>query len=1423
MNASRHPHIQSHRLKLAVRSFLYAVLIANIFLFLTQLSWAQPADNHNRLSTPLGSAPASNDGFAYQKRWPGVLAQAPSAPYIWDFSKPFNEYTWVAAHNAYLDDTTEQLERGVRGLMWDVHPFRSGTAPDYKYDAYLCHMVPVIYDGELPCSERGITKKIFSTEIKNILNFLEKPENRNAVITLFLEDRSEHALIQQAFDEVQNLASYIFNIDDYKNTDHWPTLQQIIDSNKRIIIFFERQSGNYLLSGSTIELPKDSVFLLQNTYDLKSPLADDWSCESRWENVPYTLKNIAHPALTKWPRLFTMNQFHAFLSSNAHAGQVDNNLTWLEYRVDNACTGANQNVRMVPNYIALDFSQTGDAFPYAGALSQGGVYFYEHNEGVSEAHPNSLANKDVVCVLPTSLEWDLRLKAQGCENDEARSLALRGVKKDTSIQLFDSPKASKSDDYTIINVLRDIKLDERIVVGSFEKSYKNDDIEVIYNRHNGLDGKVSHITIEPTTGSTMPKVKFANDAGNPVCDVPIGAAAAFEMGGNGDSYGCSNDDAQSLQLSGGFAGTTITLFGTKNANENCSQGCVRLFIRKDMTTPFSINNFDTFGSQLESADKSVLAVRYGGTQQLAGKVSYLTVSMGDFNSQDVVPTSSEADGSWGSWGEKAKCPVGMFAWGYRLRVEKALDGDNTGLNSITMYCSEDALSNPIESALGYWGDWSETYKCSPSNGPLKGFAMRTLWPRNYKDEVVATDIIGICQDGTKIGGKMPENWGTWSNDFICPTDLLTVGFITRVLGYQGDGDDSAMNGMRMYCGRSFEVVLPVMPVIQQLTPDTSVIYWDDSASQDGLAEFEITTDTGLLLRTHENFTEFNTAGVRNISVTSVDFDGNRSFPITVAVPAYDGSPPAAPTGLTVTNLQDGLIEISWNKASESNDNLVYELSVNNEIKGETRDTSMAVQDPEKPENFTLSVRAHKFNDTYSPAITMVIDRTPPSSPTTVTFSELKPVSLRLTWAPSTDDIKMNNYSIYQDGVLLTETLDTTFEVTNLTDGVNYTFTVKAKDAADNYSEGTSVFIDREIPTAPKELKYGVVTDNSVALSWSPSSDNVLVTGYRITRDNGVVFESSTPSFIDTTVQPVTSYRYKVQAYDANLNMSQPADLLVDRVPPSAPIDPNYSSDTGTSLQLKWTASTDDTGVTGYTIYRDDKPDAIGTSTSPNFSATGLSPLTTYTFHFEAFDAAGNKSLRTPLLVDRVPPVLDKFFYAYANYGDQAAPPFLTWSNATDDMGVTGYELSLDGKVIKTASPIPVDTAELTLDTSVDHTFTLRAYDAANNYSASIDLVLYHNRPSSPKDLKGTLLGIVGEAVIFDWFPGDSNTTHYSLLSNFDIDQEQTTTSVTARINQALSPPSVTLKIEAVNADGAKSLSVICRKLSTVTAFPICEL
>lgn len=1410
------------------RPIVFGVIL---LIGLMQKGWAGPLEVAGE---QRGSAAVSPEVIlqakdrSLQKPEPDHAGVGNSAPYIRDFSKPYNEYVWVTAHNGYLNDLDEQLERGVRGLMWDVHPFRLGAYPDYWTEAYLCHETLGGYE-ESPCAPASKTRKPFKDELQKVMRFLDKEENKSAVVTILLQDRVERRFIEEAFASVPGLSDYVFDVRDYIRDDHWPTLQQIIDSHKRIIFFVENLNGEYPTPAKPVYLAKGSNFKVENTYDLGSTTSDNWECVTRWSDIPLTTPYASEVGFTSWPRLFTLNQFHTLFSSPAHAAQIDNNLTWLEHRIDRACAVANEK-RLIPNFLALDYSQVGDAVAYAGALTEGGVYFYEDNNGVSEAHPDSTLhagptsalNSDVVCVLPTSVEWDIRLKAAGCENDETRSLALRGVKKGTSIKVFDQPNASKSDDYIVINVLRDIGLSERVVVGSYERSYTNADVEVTYHPHNGLDGKVSHIIIEPETGSIMPKIKLADDSDNDVCSVPVDAAISFELGGNGDAYGCSNDDAQSFVLTGALAGSTITLFGTKDASETCSQGCVRLFVRKDMTAPFSIANLDRFGASTESADGSVLAVRYGGDQQLAGKVSYMKVSLDSFTGQDVVPTSAEADGSFGSWGAKAQCPVGRFAWGFSLKIEKNQgSGDNTGLNSVRMFCSEDAQSNPIESAGGSWGGWSATYKCAPSNGPLKGFAMRTLWPRDHSDEVVATDLIGICQDGTRIGGAMPEDWGVWSSDFICPADLYAAGFITRLEGYQAEGDDTALNGMRMYCARSFDEVLPTKPVIQQVTPGTSVIYWDDSVNQDGIAEFEISGDGRVLGSTHTNFYEFNTQGISEVSVVAVDFDGNRSAPSSVAVPAFDATPPATPTGLKVVNHQDGLFEISWDEIAGSASSLAYEISYDGQVQGVTPETSIAIDEAVTPLNFMLAVRAHKFNDTYSAPVSLFIDRTPPQSPSDLSFSDLQSHSLKLSWAASSDETKMKGYAVYRDGSLLAETAGTTFTVKGLEIGVNYTFAVQARDAADNQSAVVSVFVDREAPSTPRDIEYSDVTPTSLKLSWLLSHDNVGVVGYRVVRDDGATFDTKTPDYHDTTLKPLTTYRYSVSAYDANLNPSQPTTLLVDREPPSAPSGARYSEDTGTTLLIQWTASTDDVGVTGYHIYRDDLPEAIGETDLTTFTASGLTPATTYTFHLEAFDAAGNQSARALLLVDRVAPVLAPFFYAYGANGAETDTPLLKWEDATDDTGVAGYELSVDGNVVQTASERPVKTADLGLSTGENHTFGLRAYDAAGNHSAPEELVMYHGRPSMPIDLKGTLMP--GGGVIFDWDRGDPSTTRYSIQTDAGVETEQPDVRFPTLVNEALDPPSVAVKLEAINSEGAKSLSIFCKKTDPATpTFDRCE-
>jgi len=79
----------------------------------------------------------------------------------------------------------------------------------------------------------------------------------------------------------------------------------------------------------------------------------------------------------------------------------------------------------------------------------------------------------------------------------------------------------------------------------------------------------------------------------------------------------------------------------------------------------------------------------------------------------------------------------------------------------------------------------------------------------------------------------------------------------------------------------------------------------------------------------------------------------------------------------------------------------------------------------------------------------------------------------------------------------------------------------------------------------------------------------------------------------------------------------------DTEAPTAPTNLTASNVTTSSVDLSWSASTDNVGVTSYEIYKDN---AYYTSTSStNYSVSGLSAGTTYQFYVKAKDAAGNVS------------------------------------------------------------------------------------------------------------------------------------------------------------------------------------------------------
>jgi poly(hydroxyalkanoate) depolymerase family esterase len=83
----------------------------------------------------------------------------------------------------------------------------------------------------------------------------------------------------------------------------------------------------------------------------------------------------------------------------------------------------------------------------------------------------------------------------------------------------------------------------------------------------------------------------------------------------------------------------------------------------------------------------------------------------------------------------------------------------------------------------------------------------------------------------------------------------------------------------------------------------------------------------------------------------------------------------------------------------------------------------------------------------------------------------------------------------------------------------------------------------------------------------------------------------------------------------------------DLTPPTAPTNLSASNISSSGAVLRWNASTDNVGVTGYRIFVQSGGTAtqIGTSTGTTFTVTGLAASTTYVFFVRAVDAAGNAS------------------------------------------------------------------------------------------------------------------------------------------------------------------------------------------------------
>jgi len=175
------------------------------------------------------------------------------------------------------------------------------------------------------------------------------------------------------------------------------------------------------------------------------------------------------------------------------------------------------------------------------------------------------------------------------------------------------------------------------------------------------------------------------------------------------------------------------------------------------------------------------------------------------------------------------------------------------------------------------------------------------------------------------------------------------------------------------------------------------------------------------------------------------------------------------------------------------------------------------------------------------------DFTAPTVPTQLRTTAISSSTVDLTWAASSDNVAVTSYSVLRDGVVVGTSNSTRFADTGLIAGRTYSYTVRANDLAGNISAMSAPVIaqttpaapapDVQAPTAPGGLHSMGVTEGTVDLMWSASTDNVAVTSYTVLRDGVPVAQTTSTSYLDTGLRAGTGYTYQVVANDAAGNSS----------------------------------------------------------------------------------------------------------------------------------------------------------------------------------------------------------------------------------------------------------------------------------------------
>lgn len=284
------------------------------------------------------------------------------------------------------------------------------------------------------------------------------------------------------------------------------------------------------------------------------------------------------------------------------------------------------------------------------------------------------------------------------------------------------------------------------------------------------------------------------------------------------------------------------------------------------------------------------------------------------------------------------------------------------------------------------------------------------------------------------------------------------------------------------------------------------------------------------------------------------------------------------------------------------------------------------------------------------------DQEPPTAPETLEVTAVTATTVTLSWSAGTDNIGVLGYDIYINGrehERLTGT-DTTYTVTGLTQGTEYSFTVLTRDKAGNTSESSPAATAKTVTLTlndglAESYIVDVYRDKHIPVSVTLASDSEsYAPGIR---DASMQYRrKGTENWTDVSLRVSGStasgswdisgsedgylamgeYEIKFEAadsYGAVVTGEAKVTLLKrDDVPPTQPGKAVATCHSTTTITFGWEASTDNVGVDHYVIYRDGVQVGVTEDSGAHYRDSGLTQGTSYSYTVAAVDARGNTSV-----------------------------------------------------------------------------------------------------------------------------------------------------------------------------------------------------